>query len=103
MSNLEKLEHAKLNTETATIPWREIEPFFAKGVVVLVEEHLDLVEVAFQISRDNSAKVSEWIEQGNLLRDFDEQAARWSEEDAVVWCVVVRPWVLVQQSHLNAH
>ena len=103
MDNLEKLGHAKLNSETATIAWKEIEPFFAKGLVVLVNEHLDLVDVAFEISRDNTARISEWIEQGNLLRDFENQATQWSEEDAVVWCVVVRPWVLVQQSHVDAH
>jgi len=98
-----KTSHAKLNSETATIAWKEIEPFFAKGLVVLVNENLDLVDVAFEISRDNTARISEWIEQGNLLRDFEDQATQWSEEDAVVWCVVVRPWVLVQQSHINVH
>ena len=103
MDDLEKLGHAKLNSETATIAWKEIEPFFAKGLVVLVNEHLDLVDVAFEISRDNTARISEWIEQGSLLRDFENQATQWSEEDAVVWCVVVRPWVLVQQSHVDAH
>lgn len=103
MDELEKLEHAKLNSETATIAWKEIEPYFEKGLVVLVNEHLDLVDVAFEISRDNTARVIEWIEQGNLLRDFNDQAARWLEEDAIVWCVVVRPWVLVQQSHVDAH
>ncbi len=103
MNELEKLERAKLNTETATISWKEIEPYFAKGMVIYVAENLDLIDVAFQISRDKTSRVQQWIDKGEILREFDELAARWSEEDTVVWCVVVKPWVLVQESHINAH
>ncbi|MGB9094307.1 MAG: DUF2288 family protein, partial [Gallionella sp.] len=29
----------------------------------------------------------------------DEQAAVWYRDDAVLWAVVVSPWVLVQQAN----
>lgn len=83
-------------TETAKIRWRELEVHFARGAVIYVSNELDLVDAAWAVSKDDTVKVSEWIDAGKILRRFDELAATWDEEDAVVWCVVVKPWVLVQ-------
>ena len=33
---------------------------------------------------------------GKVARVSDEQAREWAETDALVWAVVVSPWVLVQ-------
>ncbi|MDP1705106.1 MAG: DUF2288 family protein [Sulfurimicrobium sp.] len=30
-------------------------------------------------------------------RESDEQAKTWLESDALLWSVVVKPWILVQQ------
>ena len=94
--DLEQLERKKLVGETAKIRWRELEVFFARGVVIYVATHLDLVNVAWEISRDNTAQLQAWIDDGELLREFDTQASAWSSTDASVWSVVVKPWVLVQ-------
>lgn len=93
---VESLERAKLNTETAKIKWQELEIHFARGVVVYVSPGLDLVDVAYAMSVDDTVRVAEWIDRGKVSRQFDEQAAAWAGEDATVWCVVVKPWVLVQ-------
>lgn len=95
-NNIESLERAKLVTETAKIRWQELEIHFARGVVIYVSPALDLVDVAFAVSRDDTEKVTAWIDDQKVLRQFDEQAEVWADEDAVVWCVVVKPWVLVQ-------
>ena len=93
---LETLQRASLLAETSKISWQELESFFARGMIVQVAPHMDLIDVAFEISRDNAGLLEQWIDSGDLTREFDEQAAAWSEDDAVVWCVVVKPWVLVQ-------
>lgn len=90
------LYKAKVNLETAQIAWKELQRFFAGGVALMVSLDLDLVEVAFQISRDNVELIRQWAEAGKLLKVSDTQAASWFEEDALVWAVVVSPWVLVQ-------
>ncbi len=87
---------AKVNLETAQIAWKELQRFFAGGVALMVSRELDLVEVAFQISRDNVELIKQWAEEGKLFKVSDTQAASWFDEDAMVWAVVVSPWVLVQ-------
>ena len=92
----EALERARLNTETAKIAWRELQRFFAQGNAVAVAPHLDLVEVAYQISCDNKTQVEQWMNERQVGPVSDAQAREWVEANALVWSVVVRPWVLVQ-------
>ncbi|MGA7596152.1 MAG: DUF2288 domain-containing protein [Gallionella sp.] len=93
-----EIDRAKLNLETSQIAWRELQRYFAGGVALAVDGDLDLVEVAYQISADNAALIREWMEAGRFGKVSDAQAAVWYREDAVLWAVVVSPWVLVQQA-----
>ena len=92
----EQLARGKLVAETAKIPWRELQRFFANGTAVFVSPTLDLVEAAYQISIDNVKQVEKWREDGILCPVTDALAIEWLEKDTLVWSVVVRPWVLVQ-------
>lgn len=92
-------EKAKIVSETAKITWKELERFYAQGVLILVDDSLDLVEVGFAISSDNSAQVSQWMSDGLLLRDFNDQAIAWEADNSELWSVVIRPWILVQSSN----
>ena len=98
ISNQQEIYRAKVNLETAQIAWKELQRFFASGAAIHVSDDLDLVEVAFQMSRDNAAQIQQWMVEGTLGNVTDEQAAAWFESDALVWAVVVSPWVLVQLS-----
>jgi len=90
------IKRASVNLETAQIAWRELQRFFASGSAIAVNGDLDLIEVAFQISEDNRTQVAQWMESGQIARVADAQALAWYEADAIVWAVVVRPYVLVQ-------
>jgi len=90
------LERARINTETAKIAWRELQRFFAQGHAVAVSPQLDLVDVAYCMSRDDKASVEAWMEAGLVGQVSDAQAQEWLDANALVWSVVVRPWVLVQ-------
>lgn len=92
----EEIYRAKVNLETSRISWRELQRFFAGGVALFVAADLDLVEVAFQMSEDNAAQIREWMAAGKFGKVSDEQAAAWYEADALMWAVVVSPYVLVQ-------
>jgi len=100
MSNSDQREiyRAKINLETSKIAWKELQRFFAGGKALMVSADLDLVETAFQISEDNVAQIRQWMAAGQLTRVPDEQARQWVEADALVWAVVVSPWVLVQSA-----
>lgn len=89
---------ASLNLETSRIAWKELLRFFAAGTVIAVDEALDLVEVAVEIANDNAAQIKQWMSQEKIGKVSDEQAKTWLETDATLWAVVVRPWILVQQT-----
>lgn len=96
MGSEQEVFRAKVNLETAQMPWREMQRYFASGAALYVAPGLDLVEVAFQMSEDNAALIGQWMGTGQLGRVADEQARDWFEADAMLWAVVVSPWVLVQ-------
>lgn len=92
-----ELLRQKLALETASIGWRELEPHYARGVVVQVAETLDLVEVGFELIQDNKAQVQQWMSSGELGPVSPEEADAWHHTEASVWALVVAPWVLVQK------
>lgn len=91
-----ELLRQKLALETATIGWRELEPHYARGVVVQVAPSLDLVEVGMQLIADNKPQVEAWMNSGELGPVASEEADAWHHAQASVWALVVAPWVLVQ-------
>lgn len=97
ISNEDDLLRTKLNGETARFAWKQLQRFYASGAVIVVAEDLDLVEVAFQIAKDNKAAVEQWMAGNRLGRATDEQAQAWLDADIELWTVVVKPWILVQQ------
>ncbi|MBU1214241.1 MAG: DUF2288 domain-containing protein [Gammaproteobacteria bacterium] len=103
MDDSEKLLRGQINLETAQIAWRELQRFFASGATIFVGPELDLVEVAYQIAQDNAAQVAEWMEHAQITRVTDEQALAWHEADTIVWAVVARPYVLIQENRHVSH
>lgn len=86
----------KLNLETAQIAWKDLQTFFANGSVVFVDPQEDLLLVAEQLAADNTEMFRKWMNAGLVGKVTDAQAALWYEQEAVLWSVVVKPWVLVQ-------
>lgn len=95
-SSDDEIERTKLLAETAKIPWLELQRFFAAGSVLSVASELDLVDVACAMTADNKAVVAPWVQAGQVGAVSDSQAMEWLETDALVWAVVLSPWVLVQ-------
>lgn len=88
---------ARLNTETAKIGWEEIQRFFAKGQVFIVDSEMDLIDTAAKMIQDERGSVEKWLEQGLIQQATIEDARRWNEVDPDLWTVVVAPWILVQE------
>lgn len=100
MMNEEKGDalRAKINGETARMPWSELTRFFASGAVIAVSADLDLVEVAYSIAADDRHAVAQWMAENRIGKVSDAQASDWLAADATLWTVVVKPWILVQPS-----
>lgn len=92
-----ELKRAKINRETAQIPWLELQRFFAAGKIMRVSAGLDLVEVAYALERDDLEQVRHWTERRQLEPVSDDQARKWVGDEASLWAVVIKPWVLVQE------
>jgi hypothetical protein len=88
----------EINLETSQICWHELQRFFAGGLAIHVYSGLDLVNVAYQFSVDNKSQVEDWIKEHKISAVSDQQALKWFENNAILWAVVVKPWVLVQEN-----
>lgn len=87
---------SQLNLETAQISWPELERFFAAGMLVQIDASLDLVDVAVKISQDDKPYIESLISDGKIKPVSDSQAIGWQQQNASLWAVVIKPWVLVQ-------
>lgn len=87
----------KLNGETAKLSWKELEPHFARGVVIRIDSQLDLVQNAINFIRDDRSKVEELMKLGSVAPVSDDEAIQWAQEQPTFWAVVVSPWVLIQE------
>lgn len=87
----------KLHSETSRLAWPELQRHFARGVVVVVEKELDLIEVAATFAEDNKLQTASWIQLCQIRTATDADALQWQTNTASFWAVVVAPWVLVQE------
>lgn len=97
-SNLVELPvRDKLNTEAALIKWHELQTYFAAGQVVWVSPVLNLLDVGVAMSADDAKTVKPWVDANQVCGVTDAQAADWYDNDAELWALVIRPFVLVQE------
>ena len=88
---------ASLLAETSRIPWKELQYFFAGGKTIYVSRDMDLIKVAELIAADDKTAVEKMMQSAQLAPVSNDQAKKWFDDDASVWAVVVKPWVLVQE------
>ncbi len=86
----------KILSETATIPWGDLQTVYAQGLVIWVSGSLDLLEVATDFAEDNSDKIETWLTSGEVQKMSNDKAKQWSLSIPEVWATVISPWVLVQ-------
>ncbi|VVE02667.1 hypothetical protein PPN31114_02204 [Pandoraea pneumonica] len=89
--------YTRLLGETAKIDWKDLESFFARGVLLYVAPGVDLVSVAEAVANDDTPVVTQWLSSGMVERMQAEQASDFAARTPELWAVVVAPWVLVQE------
>lgn len=87
----------KLHEETALIAWKELQRFFAQGIVMWVHEDHDLVEIGTFIAQDQVIEIEALMESSKFAVVSDDQAKKWFDQDISLWSLVVAPFVLVQE------
>jgi len=91
-----ELLYAKLNLESSQMPWRELQRYFAGGMIITVHDGIDMIEVAVLIASDDVSAITKMLDEKHIEKVSDIQAQAWLDADADVWAVVVKPWILVQ-------
>jgi hypothetical protein len=89
--------YAKLLGETASITWKELEPFFARGALLWVDPGLDLIAAAEAVATDEGEKVAAWLATDKVAKLSETRALDLFERDPELWAVVVSPWILIQE------
>lgn len=87
----------KLHNETAKIAWTELQTFFAQGSLLLVQNKIDLIEVAIKFSEDQADEIKEMLEDNRVSVPSNDQVREWYANERELWSVVVAPFVLVQE------
>ena len=86
---------AYLNEQTGKITWEELQPYFAKGAIQLLDQGYDLIDVAAALIRDDKPFVLPLIEANHLGKITDDVAKTYSMDQGF-WALVVAPWVVIQ-------
>ncbi|MCW8856512.1 MAG: DUF2288 domain-containing protein [Kangiella sp.] len=86
----------KLNGETAIVAWKEIERFFAKGNLLLIEQGVDLINCAADLSLDNAEAIKPLIDSEKIQRMPLEFVKENCQPETEFWSVVVAPYILAQ-------
>ncbi|UBM26412.1 DUF2288 domain-containing protein [Pseudomonas sp. p1(2021b)] len=89
--------YAKLLGETATIEWKALERFWAKGDLIWVDPSLDLIAVAEAMAENRGEIFAKWRNDGTVAPVSAEQALDLQSRDPVIWAVVVSPFVVMQE------
>ena len=97
MNQITHKTKGELAQECTAIYYKEIERFFAKGVLILVGKDLDILDVALVVQNDDSEQLKQWLESGKVLPVNDEYAVKWSQSETQLLAVTVVPWLLVQE------
>jgi hypothetical protein len=88
----------ELAQERGLLAWPELARHFARGVVVVVDPQLDLLDVADAMTQDDRQQFGQWMTQGLVMRAEDEDALRWESTGRILDAIVVAPWVLVRET-----
>jgi len=90
-----------MQQECAPIYYKEIERFFAKGAMILIDDSLDIIKVALIFQDNATDKLQQLMAEGKVIRVYDDYAKKWSQGDTQLLAIAVVPWLLVQEIDAN--
>ena len=88
----------RLEKDIADISWHDLQPHAKRDAVIVVEEKLDLPEVAAAIAEDNTASVQKWIATRSISKPTAEQLTDWNTTPQKQFtALIVQPFVVIQE------
>lgn len=88
---------ATLEATMGPIEFSDLRAHLTRDAVIVVAPGLDLLEVGEAVARDQTARVTAWIEAGLLGKPSLEMLERWAKPGCAWTALVVQPFVLVRE------
>ena len=93
----------KIASELGTADWRLLASHAKSASLIVVDQTLDLLDVALAVAANETDRVSPWIEQGFLTKLDDASQATLAETPSAYFqFVVIAPFVLAQRIVLDS-
>lgn len=86
----------RLRGEVLRAGWPELAPHFARGVLLVAQPELDLLDAGVAIASDDHATVSRWLDDGLLHRATTADGIAWADASPQFQFLILQPWLLVQ-------
>ena len=86
----------KLASEIAVVTWEDLRPHAEDERLFLVAQSLQLIDAALALARDDTQRVSAWIEAGDIGRPTPEQLTAWAQGTQAFRFLILSPFVLAQ-------
>ncbi|ELS05464.1 uncharacterized conserved small protein [Xenococcus sp. PCC 7305] len=91
----------KLNQDIASVSWQDLLPHAKRDVLIVVANHLDLLDVSEAIALDKKDLVSSWIAQKLISKPSTEQLSSWNDNPQREFITsIVQPFVIVQETEV---
>jgi len=74
-----------------------MEPHIKRGAFVLVQENLDLVDIALAIAANDEATIQKHIQEANLSKGDEESFEAWKQEKTFFNFIIIQPFVVAQK------
>jgi hypothetical protein len=94
MENLKE----KLTSEKEKVKWIALEEHHEREALLIIKNHLDLIDVGVSIANDDVQKVKEWLSTEDIKRPDEEMVNNFKENDQTYFeFIIIQPYVLAQQ------
>ncbi len=87
----------QLEEQLSEIDWQELKPHAQRDVIIVVDTHLDLIEVAMAIAKNETNKVQNWISEQLIQKPTEKQLSNWNGNPSQKFeTIIVQPFVLIK-------
>lgn len=83
----------KLAKFTGVVGWDDLKDHQKNGVLFFVDPEMKLEEAGLAVTEDDSEKVAQWLQSGDLVKIEEIHAAQWVGTDQQFEALVVSPFV----------
>lgn len=88
----------QLTEQLAEMEWNWLIPHAQRDALIVVNENLDLVEVALAIANDQTQLVQNWISEQLIQKPSPHQLSDWNNNLQKKFpTIIVQPFVLISE------